>query len=171
MVSPRSIKHLFTFALADNTSDYWVVHFWIHPSLRTTEPLTALKKEIPKLLPQILMAECDNPAGLPFCQEIYTTETAHLFEHILLEYLCKIKLEQGETEASYDGRTFWDAHETKGEQFTICISKEGESFTQFTSALRLSSALLTTVIKNSDIVEPLGHVERGASPLSTQILS
>src|SRR5258706_436221 len=57
-------------------------------------------------LPSILRSQCFNELHLPFASEVKSTEIGHLFEHILLEYLCISKLEQGiSNRASYSGNT------------------------------------------------------------------
>jgi hypothetical protein len=44
-----------------------------------------------KYLPTVLLTQCYNDEQLPFAQEVKDTEIGHLFEHILLEYLCQLK--------------------------------------------------------------------------------
>src|SRR3989344_4488342 len=48
-----------------------------------------------KRLPSVLQSQCFNEENIPFLLEVKTTEIGHLFEHILLEYLCELKLRQG----------------------------------------------------------------------------
>ncbi len=62
-----------------------------------------LKKQIPS----IFKNKCYNPDGNSFEDEIKSTETAHLFEHLLIENMCIIKTKY-EKNALYSGRTFWD---------------------------------------------------------------
>lgn len=61
-----------------------------------------------KHLPSIFTSECFNPLGLPFAQEVLDTQTGHLFEHILLEYLCQEKLKQGSGCATFTALTTWN---------------------------------------------------------------
>lgn len=84
-----------------------------------------------KYLPTILVATCFNDEALPFAVEVKRTEIGHLFEHILLENLCKMKIANGAQDATFSGRTYWNwTREPKG-TFQIVIKagyKEGEIF-------------------------------------------
>lgn len=59
-------------------------------------------------LPNVLLTQCFNDEGLPFHMEVRHTEIGHLFEHILLEYLCQAKIAKGANQASYSGNTKWN---------------------------------------------------------------
>ncbi len=59
-------------------------------------------------LPNVLLTACYNEDNLPFDVEVKNTELGHLFEHILLEYLCQLKIEKGADSATYAGRTRWN---------------------------------------------------------------
>lgn len=59
-------------------------------------------------LPNVLLTKCFNDDDLPFHEEVRNTEIGHLFEHILLEYLCQLKIAKGYRKASYAGRTRWN---------------------------------------------------------------
>ena len=56
----------------------------------------------------MLLTQCFNDDGLPFRMEVKHTEIGHLFEHILLEYLCQGKIAKGAQRASYSGNTKWN---------------------------------------------------------------
>ena len=64
-----------------------------------------LKKE----LPSILKSKCFNDKNLTFSREVRQTEIGHLFEHILIEHMCLIKIPYVD-EVSYAGRTFWNTN-------------------------------------------------------------
>lgn len=59
-------------------------------------------------LPSILKAKCYNYENLPFFKEVRQTEIGHLYEHILLEYLCKHKISKGVSSAEFSGVTNWN---------------------------------------------------------------
>lgn len=59
-------------------------------------------------LPNVLLTQCFNDENLPFAVEVRNTEIGHLFEHILLEYLCQLKIAKGHHRASFAGRTTWN---------------------------------------------------------------
>src|SRR4051812_19075040 len=78
-------------------------------SLPQTSPI--LQEE----LPPVLKTQCFNELNLPFSSEVKNTEIGHLFEHILLEYLCQEKIADGYKKASFRGVTRWNwKNEAKG---------------------------------------------------------
>src|SRR5258708_15609960 len=58
-----------------------------------------------KHLPSVLKSTCFNDEQLPFFEEVKATEIGHLFEHILLEYLCEGKIALGYEYAVFNGVT------------------------------------------------------------------
>lgn len=147
------------------TKKFWVLHFNITPSLSSTSHFPQLFEDLRVLLPEIMVAQCDNPNNAPFCEEMKETQTAHLFEHLVLEYLCKLRLRAGSSEASYEGRTFWDTTKSAGENSMIVISRQGEPQSVFVEAVTLSMQLLAQLIVNTGPIPTQEHTERGAEPL------
>ncbi len=58
--------------------------------------------------PSVLGTKCFNYYNLPFIKEVEATEFGHLFEHILLDQLCILKLALGYKKAVFNGRTEWN---------------------------------------------------------------
>ena len=54
-------------------------------------------------------------------KEVRKTEMGHLFEHILLEYLCMEKMEEGATDVVYNGVTWWDWQKEQEGSFHIQV--------------------------------------------------
>ena len=65
-------------------------------------------KILQRNLPQVLDALCFNDSNLPFDIEVKNTEMGHLFEHIILEYMCEEKIKNGFPKASFKGVTNWN---------------------------------------------------------------
>ncbi len=151
------------------TKKFWVLQFNITPSLSSTSKFPQLMEDLRILLPEIMVAQCDNPNNTPFCEEMKETQTAHLFEHMILEYLCKLRLRSGSSEASYEGRTFWDTTKAPGENSMIAISRQGESQLVFEEAVTLSMQLLTQLIKNTGSIHTREHTEREVKSLTVFI--
>ena len=100
-------------------------------------------------LPSIFRATCYNDDGFPFPKEVCHTEVGHLFEHILLEYLCIVKLENGVDQASYEGVTDWNwVRDPKG-TFHITIHAQEEELQFFGEALN-RAVILTNIILTND---------------------
>lgn len=72
-------------------------------------------------LPSILKSQCFNDDKIPFYEEVKQTEIGHLFEHILLEYLCMEKLQSGAQHATYSGVTDWNWRKEAQGTFHITI--------------------------------------------------
>lgn len=58
--------------------------------------------------PSVLHSVCFNDECLPFHKEVLATELGHLFEHLLLDQLCALKVNNGAYCATFSGRTNWN---------------------------------------------------------------
>lgn len=130
----------------------------IHHQYINTQELPHTKTFLKKELPTVLYSECFNDENLPFAKEVTKTEIGHLFEHILLEYLCSEKLTAGYQEATFTGRTHWNwKKEARGVfHITIDTGKENEQFFQL--AVEKSIKLLQNVMNNK--YQPLTFKKR-----------
>lgn len=106
-----------------------------------------------RLLPGIYEHQCFNEAELPFAQEVYNTEIGHLFEHVLLEYLCQIKGQQCQKEIVFKGNTQWDWYKEPIGTFNIVINVGSKDFDIFTQALIETTNLLATIFQPQDTLK------------------
>jgi len=107
-------------------------------------------------LPTIFKSACYNDEHLPFPKEVARTELGHLFEHILLEYLCIIQLENGLDYASYEGVTNWDWTQDPKGTFYITINAKSEELERLASAVERTIRLMNIILnKNPNIVDTL----------------
>ena len=114
----------------------------------TTKQLPHTQALLQKQLPSIFSCTCFNDYHLPFSKELVKTELGHLFEHILLEYLCMIKLTFGHESAEFSGRTFWNwIHEKRG-TFHIDITKQQKDDSFLPPALEQAVFLFNSLLKN-----------------------
>jgi hypothetical protein len=118
-------------------------------SLLTTRFLPKTHKILKKVLPSVLLTECFNEENLPFSIEAKNTEIAHLFEHILLEYLCLEKIAKGFSSASFSGRTHWNWIKYPKGSFFITITMEKTDLTFLPSALEKSITLLEKILNSA----------------------
>ena len=109
-------------------------------------PLTAIL--LKKYVPKIFMCQCYNEDNLPFSQELQNTETAHLLEHILLEFLCEEKLLHGADEAVFDGVTRW--YKDSPQHFEILISRKKSDQLFFATALERGLFVFDQIIASYD---------------------
>ncbi|HVZ58880.1 MAG TPA: hypothetical protein VG935_03980 [Patescibacteria group bacterium] len=118
------------------------------PQISTADfPMTY---ELLKLyLPSIFRCTCYNDDHVPFAQEVTQTELGHLFEHILLEYLCMIKLENGLDQAEYEGRTDWNWIRDPRGTFHIVIQAKSEEIIVLQEALNRTMKLMNVILSTS----------------------
>lgn len=106
-----------------------------------------------KLLPGVLKTTCFNDDHLPFYLEVKRTELAHLFEHILLQYLCLEKKRlHAITDISYTGRTAWNWDKEPFGLFHIHVDIGNKDERILMEALRKSIVLFTTIIDRSKTI-------------------
>lgn len=101
-------------------------------------------------LPTVLQTECFNDSGLPFDQEVKNTEIGHLFEHILLEYLCELKIQYGHKKALFKGVTNWNWKKDAKGTFHIFIDIDQKDVIFLDIALEKSIKLLNKVLENNN---------------------
>lgn len=101
------IENLFTLAVIQKRTRTRITMDVLYNQVNTQEIpfVTDLLREN---LPSVLATTCYNEQELPFYKEVQNTEIGHLFEHILLEYLCLSKMAKGARRATYAGRTTWN---------------------------------------------------------------
>lgn len=99
-----------------------------------------------KLLPNVLTTECFNDQNLPFSQEVKNTEIGHLFEHILLEYMCQLKITRGCRSAVFEGRTRWNWERDPRGLFHISVNCSIRDHVILKDALNMSIALMRIIL-------------------------
>lgn len=104
--------------------------------------ITVLEKE----LPTILQSKCFNEGNVPFYKEVLSTELGHLFEHILLEYLCIAKIGMGFEEAMFSGITKWDWNKEPYGTFHIALDMREEDMLFLTPALKKTKVLFEKIL-------------------------
>lgn len=100
----------------------------LYNQLNTSE-IPSLVEMLQQQLPSVLSTTCYNDMELPFHVEVRNTEIGHLFEHILLEYLCQHKMAKGARAATFAGRTKWNWKRDPMGRFHIhlsCGSKDSD---------------------------------------------
>lgn len=117
----------------------------------TTESIKETLPILQKSLPSILRSICFNDENLPFSTEVVRTEIGHLFEHILLEYLCEIKLSAGYKNPIHNGITQWDWLRDMHGTFHIQVDAGTEDRRIFFKALSLSISLLEEILEYDPI--------------------
>lgn len=98
---------LFSFKIGQTRKITMINIQFFTPFVNTSEipsTLNFLKSEYPS----VLLTTCFNDKNLPFIVEVNATEIGHLFEHILIDELCFLKIKHGAESAIYNGNTSWN---------------------------------------------------------------
>jgi hypothetical protein len=119
---------------------------WVPEELVYTADYPELKTVLSKYLPTIYNSECFNEKNFSFSEESKNTEAGHLFEHILLEFLCIEKVKEGCEEATFEGKTSWNWSEDKPGTFHINVKVGLEDLEVFSKALKESLGLFQKII-------------------------
>lgn len=112
-----------------------------------TSELSGTLPVLKQYLPTIFESKCFNEGNLSFEDEVRDTEVGHLFEHILLEYLCQTKINSGAQEALYNGETSWDWLKDPKGYFHITLDVAFKDSFVFNLALQKSIALLNMIFE------------------------
>lgn len=99
-------------------------------------------------LPTVLRAKCFNQGNLPFKEEVRKTEIGHLFEHVLIEYICQLKLLEG-VHSVHNGVTEWNWQCDNKGVFHITVDAGNSEEDIFFSALEKSILLMNTILQSS----------------------
>jgi hypothetical protein len=101
------VENLFSLAIIQRQTRTKIIMDLLYNQISTKE-IPFIFDLLQEKLPSVLATTCYNDLNLPFDEEVRNTEIGHLFEHILLEYLCQHKLAKGAKSATYIGRTSWN---------------------------------------------------------------
>ena len=101
------VENLFSLAVIQKRTRTRITMDVLYNQINTQE-IPFVTDLLEENLPSVLATICYNEQDLPFCEEVQNTEIGHLFEHILLEYLCQYKMKKGARRATYAGRTTWN---------------------------------------------------------------
>jgi len=143
-------KDFYTLSIDHQPTQTVILMKLLIPEL-TTRYFPQTHKLLGLYLPTIFKSACYNDEHLSFPQEVACTELGHLFEHILLEYLCIIKLESGLEYASFEGVTNWDWTKDPMGTFYITVNTKYQELEVLSSAVDKTVTLMNIILsKNKD---------------------
>lgn len=146
--SPLIQNNLFSLNIQHNKHTTLILMTLFTPIVNTAEIPQTLQL-LETLLPSVLKTRCFNDKDLPFDQEVTQTEIGHLFEHILLEYLCIYKLQSGCNCAKFKGFTDWNWQLNPWGTFSITINCGYRDLRIFAQALDKSIALTQLILSHN----------------------
>jgi hypothetical protein len=136
----------FSLEITQKTSKTYITMYVKTPTVNTYA-IPQTYTILANTLPSILRSTCFNDAQLPFFQEVLHTEIGHLFEHILLEYLCELKMENGYKDPIHNGVTEWDWLSDPRGTFHIKVDAGIEDTRLFFESLSHSISLLEEILE------------------------
>lgn len=123
------------------------INMQIHNNIVNTSLLPHTYDFLSVRLPQVLSTECYNDGNIPFKIEVKNTEMGHLFEHILLEYLCIKKMSHGFESAEFSGRTNWNWIEEPYGSFNINVEIKKNDIKFFKDSLLETIKIFDLLLK------------------------
>jgi len=126
-----------------------LIDMQITAGIYNTRDLPATYRLLVKFLPNVLKSKCFNNDKIPFSREVQETEIGHLFEHILLEYLCELKIAKGYEDVTYSGTTDWNWYRNPRGSFHVDIDSGIADSDIFPLALEKSMLLLKRIMIGS----------------------
>ena len=150
-----TIENLFSIAIQQCSSST-KIKMMVHNGQINTRNIPSIINILERHLPNVLVTECFNDENLPFSVEVKKTEVGHLFEHILLEYLCQMKINKGYTTATYEGRTRWNWQRDPKGTFHIRLSCGSRDADILPQALDKTISLMKLILQyNQNRLSPL----------------
>lgn len=134
----------------------------------TTSRMPQVYEILNNILPNIFTSNCYNDDSLPFAREVLRTEIGHLFEHMVLEYLCHYKLEGGVRHAMYSGITRWNWTKEARGIFHITLSATAKDIGVLGKALDKSIALLHSILEQDIQSNPMPDLFPSQSSFTLQ---
>jgi len=128
-----------------------IFYIRLYSPIISTQKLPATKNVLKIMLPGVLKTECFNSQNIPFSEEVKNTETGHLFEHILLEYLCEEKEKSGKNNFFFEGQTTWDWNKHKIGTYHIVIKSNNDEELVFNKALVKAASLMEFILNTYNL--------------------
>lgn len=139
---------LLKLSLVQNSKNTKVEMHLLTPTVNTHD-LPHTLSVLQELLPSVLYTKCFNEKNLSFIEEVTQTEIGHLFEHILLENLCLLRIRNGR-DAIYNGVTHWNWFKYPKGTFHITLDSSLRDQDIFPQAMTQSLELLEHILQPTD---------------------
>lgn len=126
-----------------------IITMQIHGSIINTCEIPHTLTFLQKHSPGVLNTQCFNEKNLPFSTEVMQTEIGHLFEHILIDNLCALKIKAGASSAIYNGLTSWNWRKNPYGTFQIWIDIDKKDFRLLIEGLKITINLTKKLMVKS----------------------
>jgi hypothetical protein len=132
----------------DLTAEKLAIIMQLHQLPLSTRRLKKTNSLLEKHLPSIFLNQCFNEGNLSFYEEAKNTEIGHLFEHILLENLARLK-DNDCTGESLRGKTSWNWVKEPLGKFHIQLQPIDVGRARLFECLRESIELTNVILASS----------------------
>ena len=149
IIPKLTIDNFFSLQISHTQHFTSIMMILFSPQFVTTKNFPRTFALLNNLFPSVLRTRCFNEQHLPFDKEVKETEIAHLFEHIMLEYLCIFKLKSGYKDVRFHGVTDWDWHTEPIGTFHIKINSGYKNSIIFSQALQQSVQLMKVILSSN----------------------
>ena len=109
------------------------------------------------MLPRIFTHKCYNDQNQSFKKEVSNTELGHLFEHILLEFLCASKYKKGQPITPLKGLTEWNWKQDPKGIFHIYLNSVGSDEELLHKSIAHTANLMNTIFLNNVVSTSLSN--------------
>lgn len=166
-----SLPHSLYTLQCKHTKQSTLLDMYMNNGQVTTKYLPDTYSILHDTYPAVLQTKCFNAENLPFYQEVIDTEIGHLFEHILLQYMCDIKGKHTCCTATHSGVTSWDWKKEKRGIFHISIDVPYSDKKLFALALHQTVKLVDQILMSAIPTQSnLTHVIRDPVTMITQVV-
>lgn len=132
------------------SKSHTTIQMSVPPHLISTKHFPHISYTLTKNLPSIFQSTCYNDLHIPFSEEVKKTETAHLFEHIFLEFLASHDNRVHVKKKIYKGVTTWDWRKNPRGSFVIRLNVGTRDILNLSYAMKKTIKLFSEVMKPSE---------------------
>lgn len=115
-------------------------------SIGTTKSISSCTDCLLAHVPSVFTTQCFNDKNLSFYDEVKDTQLGHLFEHILIEYMCLYKL-KFQNSVNFSGRTYWRSQYEDPRDFTVIVNCKIIDWPIFIKALKKTILVFQNLIE------------------------
>jgi len=156
------IKEYFSLSIKQKVTTTTIVMQLLNNEVNTST-IPATVHLLQMHLPSVLRTTCYNDNDIPFHIEVKQTEIGHLFEHILLEYLCQLKIAKGFRRATFSGRTRWNWIKDPRGKFHIRVTCGAKDSGIFPLAIKKTIRLMKIILQSGEDQQIAQQLLTGAS--------
>lgn len=132
------------------TSKVTAIDMQVHGVIVNTTDIPETLEFLKENYPGVLRTQCFNEKNLPFTVEVVQTEIGHLFEHILIDKLCALKIKSGAKSAVFNGTTSWNWQENPYGSFQIWIDIGRNDLELLIEGLKITIDLTKKLMADKD---------------------